>query len=98
MTTLKQELLAIKSILASFKLAAKTFFNVSEAASYLSLSEDAVYRLMAAKKLKHSRPNGKVIYIQREYCDQYVRLNTVRTIDEIEAEAALRVNKKGGKW
>ncbi|MEJ8756822.1 helix-turn-helix domain-containing protein [Pontibacter sp. H259] len=75
----------------------KEFFNVPEAAQYLDLSEDAVYRLIQGQKLKHSRPNGKRIYIERAHCDAYMRLNTVRTIDEIQQEAVLRTQKKGGK-
>lgn len=99
MTNLKKELEEIKSILLAQALHTKPFFNVPEAAQYLDISEDAVYRLIQGLKLKHSRPNGKRIYIERTHLEAYMRLNTVRTIDEIQQEAVLRTQKKGGaKW
>jgi prophage regulatory protein len=98
MINLKKELEEIKRILLAQSLHTKPFFNVPEAALYTDLSEDAVYRLIQNRKLKHSRPNGKRIYIERTHLEDYMRLNTVRTIDEIQQEATLRVNKKGGKW
>lgn len=99
MTEITQELLAIKSILVSQMMYTKHFFSVPEAARYMDLSEDAIYKLVGARKLSHSKPNGKRIYIERTACDAYMRLNTVRTAAEIQEEASLRVKKKGaGKW
>ncbi|MBX0334323.1 helix-turn-helix domain-containing protein [Pontibacter sp. HSC-14F20] len=98
MENLLQELLAIKCILLSQGMYNKEYFTVPEAALYTDLSEDAIYKLISARKLRHSKPNGKRIYIKRAACDAYMSQNTVRTLDEINQEATLRVNKKGGKW
>ncbi|MBJ6119631.1 hypothetical protein JAO76_15580 [Pontibacter sp. BT310] len=53
---------------------------------------------MSSRKLEHSKPNGKVAYIQRAECDRYVRQNTIRTIEEINQEAAQRIKKGGRSW
>ncbi|WP_439882155.1 helix-turn-helix domain-containing protein [Pontibacter sp. MBLB2868] len=94
MSNLNRKLEDIMHLLQSQTLSSKTIFNVPEAAQYMDLSEDAVYKLAAARKLRHSKPGGKRVYIERAECDRYLRLNTIRRVDEIEEEASAYIKTR----
>lgn len=61
--------------------------SLSEAATYLNLTNSALYKLTHESKITYSKPNGKKIYFQKSHLDKWSLKNTIHSEDEIEEEA-----------
>lgn len=75
----------------------KNVLSVKDVAFMLGVSEGHVYRLTSQKKIPFYKPQGKVIYFNREEVEKWALQNRVTPKDEIEEEASRRVllNKNG---
>jgi excisionase family DNA binding protein len=71
-----------------FQLSHKDVLSMEEAAMYSCLSESTLYKLTASRKIKHSKPNGKMINIKRVDLEEYMLSNPVKTTDQVDIEAA----------
>lgn len=72
----------------------KTVLSVDDFHLYSGLSVSAIYKLTHGKKIKFSRPNGKVIFFKKEDIDEFLLSNPITTVDDIEQEAINYLNAK----
>jgi len=79
-------------------LSQKTVLNFDEVAKFTGLSKSHLYKLTSRGKIPHYKPNGKFIFFDRIEIEKWLLRNRVKTIDEIEEEAATYVtlNRRGG--
>ena len=91
---IKEQLTRIESGLLS----QKKVLTFDEVALFTGLSKSHLYKLTSSGKIPHYKPNGKVIYFERSQIESWLLQNPVKTISEIEKEAAsfIMLNKKGG--
>ena len=77
----------------------KTVLTFNEAALYTGLSKSYLYKLTSAGNIPCYKPNGKVLYFDRQEVEQWMLQNRNITRDEMETKANtyLAVNKKGGR-
>lgn len=96
MSELKETLQRIESLLLS----QKEVFNLKDFCQYSGLSESAAYKLTHLRKIPHSRPGGKLIFLKKDDIDNYLLSNPIRLLDDIEQDSInFLTNKltKGGK-
>ena len=76
----------------------KAVLTFEEASRYAGLSRSYLYKLTSAGRIPHYKPNGKMIYFNREELDNYLLRNQAEK-EEIECQAATYVtlNKAGGR-
>lgn len=89
-----QKLDEIKSML----LGNKTVLTFDETAIYTGFSKSHLYKLTSTGRIPHFKPQGKMIFFNKEELDAWLLQNPVKTTDEIETEAAnyVTLNRKGG--
>ncbi len=76
----------------------KDTLTFDEAAAYIGISKSYLYKLTAGCKVPHYKPEGKTLYFDRVELETWLRRNKVKTVDEIERDAAAKVlTSKGGK-
>jgi predicted DNA-binding transcriptional regulator AlpA len=96
MSELKETLQRIESLLLS----QKEVFNLKDFCQYSGLSESAAYKLTHLRKIPHSRPGGKLIFLKKNDIDNYLLSNPVSLTDDIEQESINFLSTrsiKGGK-
>ncbi|MER2999076.1 helix-turn-helix domain-containing protein [Pontibacter populi] len=69
----------------------KNVLTLQEAAIYCGRSTSNLYKLTSAGIIPHSKPEGKIIYIAREKLEEWMLKNPIKTVGEIEQEAATLV-------
>lgn len=69
------------------KLMEKNILTFSEACAYTGFAESYMYKLTSARKIPHSKPNGKKIFFDKELLDKWLLSNPVKTKEEINKEA-----------
>lgn len=65
----------------------KNILTFTEACAYTGFAESYMYKLTSARKIPHSKPNGKKIFFDKELLDKWLLGNPVKTKDEIDKEA-----------
>lgn len=70
---------------------AKKVFSFEEAAGFLNLSKSYLYQLTSKGLIPHYKPQGKMIYFEREELENWLLQNPVKTKRQLEEEAANRV-------
>lgn len=87
-----KELEELKKQLADVKryslLAAKSVFNLDEAAMFTGLSKSYLYKLTCGKEIPFYRPNGKLLYFDRSELEAWLKQNRNTTNAEVEEMAA----------
>ena len=53
----------------------KEILTTSEACMYLGISESYLYKLTSAKKIPHYKPNGRLVFFNREELKQWAMRN-----------------------
>ncbi len=81
---LAQRLDRIERLLAT----QKKVLNFDEVCDYTGISKSYLYKLTSQNKIPFSKPNGKVIFFEKEELDKWLLLNRQKTIKEIEDEAS----------
>ena len=74
----------------------KKVLTFDEACDYTGLSRSYLYKLTSSGTIPHSKPNGKIIFFEKEKLDKWLLKNARKSTDEIEEEALSYVikNKK----
>ncbi len=72
----------------------KKMLTFKEACEYAGIKPSYMHKLTAARRIPFSKPCGKKIYFDKAELDEWMRGNRVKTIDEINDEAA-RYGKQG---
>jgi len=78
----------------------KKVLTVNELAEYTKLSKSFIYKLTQTHRIPFSRPNGKLIFFDREKIDQWLLSNPVNAVQDIEQIAINYITGKsycGGK-
>lgn len=65
----------------------KNILSFEEASMFLHLSKSYLYKLTSAGLIPHFKPQGKMLYFEKEELENWLRQNPVKTQSEI-AEAA----------
>lgn len=87
-------------ISASVSLNTKEVLSADEAARYCCISLSHLYKLTSARKIAHSKPQGKLVYFRRADLDEWLLSNRVATMDELDQQARVcepNIKKKGGR-
>lgn len=73
--------------LESLVYASKNVLSFEEACKYLNLSKSYLYKLTSAQMIPHYKPQGKMIYFEKDALDAWLRQNPVKTQTQISQEA-----------
>ena len=76
----------------------KEVLTFNEAARYTGLSRSYLYKLTSSGKIPHFKPNGKMIYFNREQLENWLLRNQAEREElEVEASTYVTLNKGGGQ-
>lgn len=73
----------LKSIedLEKYYIGAKKCLTLQEAANYLGLQRSVLYKMTSDKTIRFFKPNGKMIYFEKDVLDDWVRQNPINPIN-----------------
>ena len=74
--------------LESLVYASKNVLSFEEACKYLNLSKSYLYKLTSAQMIPHYKPQGKMIYCEKDALEAWLRQNPVKTQAQISQEAS----------
>jgi len=66
----------------------KKVLTFDEAANYMGMSKSCLYKLTSQKIVPHYKPNGKMIYFEREELESYLLSVRVKPQTEIDEAAS----------
>lgn len=73
----------------------KEYLNAKEAAVYLNISTNYLYKLTSYKKFPFYKPSGKLIYFKRRELDDWIFSGRIKSTTEIDSEAiSIVINKR----
>ena len=65
----------------------KEILTLQEAAQYIGIARSALYKMTSNQAIPFYRPNGKLIFLERDDILSWIRKNRVFSTEEIEEEA-----------
>ncbi len=65
----------------------KNIFSFDEASKFLNLSKSYLYKLTSGNLIPHYKPQGKMLYFEKEELEAWLRQNPVKTQAQIAREA-----------
>lgn len=96
--TIKERLERIELLLQAIAIGQKKALTMEEACIYTGRTLGSMYNLTSKQQIPHYKPEGKMVYFDREELDQWMLRGRVKTQEEIYREAAnYIVNKKNKK-
>lgn len=60
------------------------FLNVDEAAMFLKLSKSSLYKMTHDRKIRYSKPSGKIIYFRKSDLLEYLNKNVLLSKEDLE--------------
>lgn len=91
----------IKKQLAEIKafslLAAKKVLGIDDVVLLTGLSKAYIYKLTCRKEIPYYKPNGKLVYFDRQEVEGWMKRNRVNSIVEAEQMASKYLLEKEGK-
>lgn len=85
-------------------LESKQALTLEDASLLSGLSKSHLYKEVWKKKIPYYKPNGKLLYFDKDELTKWLLSHRVKTVDELETEAAnylvtgkAKKAKKGGK-
>lgn len=77
----------------------KAVLTLAEAAEYMGLKKSYLYRLTHEKRIRHYKPNNKMIYFMVEDIIAWLTSNPVLTDEELseQAQSYCLKSKQGGR-
>lgn len=66
---------------------AKNVFSFDEASKFLNLSKSYLYKLTSGNLIPHYKPQGKMLYFEKEQLEEWLRQNPIKTQSQITREA-----------
>ena len=76
-------------------LGAKKVLTFDEACDYTGISRSYLYKLTAAGKIPHSKPNGKLIYFDIDRLNKWLLRNDRKSAYETNDQAVEYILRKG---
>ncbi len=77
-------------------LAAKNVLTPDDVVQLTGMSKSCLYKLTSTRQIPHYKPNGKMVYFNREELEKWLQSNRVATDEELEQKAK-KLIKKGGR-
>ena len=74
--------------LESLVYASKNVLSFEEACKSLNLTKSYLYKLTSAQMIPHYKPQGKMIYFEKDALEAWLRQNPVKTQAQISQEAS----------
>ena len=65
----------------------KTILNVEELAEYTGFKKSYIYKLVHSNSLPFSKPNGKVLFFDKQKIDEWLLQNASKSINELQQKA-----------
>ena len=65
----------------------KNVLSFEEACKFLNLSKSYLYKLTSTGSIPHYKPQGKMIYFEKDMLEAWLRQNPVKTQGQIDHEA-----------
>ncbi|HZJ37317.1 MAG TPA: helix-turn-helix domain-containing protein [Gillisia sp.] len=65
----------------------KEVLTFEETSEYTGISRSYLYKLTAARKIPHSKPNGKMLFFEKAKLNTWLLQNGRKSRSEIETEA-----------
>ncbi len=78
-------------------LAAKNVLTPDDVVQLTGMSKSCLYKLTSTRQIPHYKPNGKMVYFNREELEKWLQSNRVATDEELEREAEKICRRKGGR-
>lgn len=78
-------------------LAAKNVLDMNDVVLLTGLSKGYIYKLTCKKEIPYYKPNGKLIYFDRQEVEGWMKQNRVNSVVEAEQQASKYLIEKGGK-
>jgi len=72
----------------------KKVFSFEEACRFLNLSKSYLYQLTSKGLIPHYKPQGKMLYFEREELESWLLQNPVKTKRQLETEAYKQVSEQ----
>ena len=66
----------------------KRLLTIEQASMVSGVSKSYIQKLVASKKLPHSKPTGKLIFIHRRDLENFLSQNYIASNDEVESNVA----------
>jgi excisionase family DNA binding protein len=66
---------------------AKNILSFDEASKFLNLSKSYLYKLTSGNLIPHYKPQGKMLYFEKDELETWLRQNPVKTQMQITREA-----------
>ena len=68
-------------------LSKKRVLTFEEACEYTGIKASYMYKLTASQSIPHSKPNGKVIFFDKEKLESWLLQNEIKSKNDIESQA-----------
>lgn len=95
---MEQEILEQLAEIRNFSLlAAKNVLDINDVVLLTGLSKGYVYKLTCKKEIPYYKPNGKLIYFDRQEVEGWMKQNRVNSVVEAEQQASKYLLEKGGR-
>lgn len=65
----------------------KNVLSFEEACKFINLSKSYLYKLTSTQQIPHYKPQGKMIYFEKDALEAWLRQNPVKTQTQISQEA-----------
>ncbi|MCA4807320.1 helix-turn-helix transcriptional regulator [Myroides odoratimimus] len=65
----------------------KEMLNVQELSDYIGMSTSSIYKLVYNNIIPFYKPNGKILYFDREEINNWLRQNKSQSISQLEQQA-----------
>lgn len=78
-------------------LAAKKVLGIDDVVLLTGLSKAYIYKLTCRKEIPYYKPNGKLVYFDRQEVEGWMKRNRVNSIVEADQMASKYLLEKGGK-
>ena len=66
----------------------KNVLSFDEASKFLNLSKSYLYKLTSGGQIPHYKPQGKILYFDKEELENWLRQNPVRSKQELQEMAS----------
>lgn len=71
----------------------KEVLTLQEAAQYMGIARSSLYKMTSNQTIPFYRPNGKLIFFEKDEILSWIRRNRVFSTEEIEEEARLHMQR-----
>ena len=92
-----RKLVEIEQRVRSLLITRKRVLTLKEASDYSGLSLSNLYKRTSTNEIPHSKPSGKIIYIERKKFEKYLLQNPIKVSADIEQEAIDKLVHKKDK-